>query len=92
MAEMLTTNDNPWSPFTQYEEWDAFDRGKGYFSNSLLARIVGPYSALTTDADVDEGLDAILRLPPLGIYERVTEGDYKPGAERRKRFMTTVAA
>lgn len=27
---MLTTEDNPFDPFTQYDEWYAFDYEKGY--------------------------------------------------------------
>lgn len=35
----LTTKDNPYNPFTQYDEWNAFDVRKGYNTNSYLARI-----------------------------------------------------
>lgn len=86
MAGMLTTVDNPWSPFTQYAEWDAFDRGKGYFSSSLLDRVVGSRSTFTEEEDIDDGIDTILAIPPSGVYERVLEKDYTQGAERRKRF------
>ena len=36
---MLTTVDNPFSPFEQYPQWFAFDYSHGYQSVSLLARI-----------------------------------------------------
>lgn len=36
---MLSTVDNPWNPFTQYDEWYAYDNAKGYATPSLLARI-----------------------------------------------------
>ncbi len=35
----LTTKDNPFSYFTQYDEWLAFDESKGYFTNELVARL-----------------------------------------------------
>jgi hypothetical protein len=36
---MLTTVDNPWNPFLNYDEWYAYDNAKGYGTPSLLARI-----------------------------------------------------
>ncbi len=30
MAVRLTTVDNPYDPFTQWDEWYAYDEGKGY--------------------------------------------------------------
>ena len=35
----LTTTDNPFDPFTQFDKWFAFDEAKGYHSCSYLARI-----------------------------------------------------
>lgn len=37
---MLTTDDNPYDPFTQWEQWDAYDRALGYNTTAMLARIV----------------------------------------------------
>ena len=36
----LTTKDNPFSYFDQYDEWLAFDEDKGYFTNALVARLM----------------------------------------------------
>lgn len=36
---MLSTVDNPFDPFTQFQQWYAFDTGMGYHSSSLLARV-----------------------------------------------------
>lgn len=36
---MLTTVDNPFDPFDQYDEWLKFDEDKGYFTNNVLARV-----------------------------------------------------
>jgi hypothetical protein len=36
---MLTTIDNPFNPFTQFDEWNAFDTQQGYYTCAYLARI-----------------------------------------------------
>ena len=36
---MLTTIDNPFNPFDQFDEWFAYDVSKGYHTCSYLARI-----------------------------------------------------
>lgn len=71
---MLTTIDNPFDPFTQYEEWDAYDRRSGYFSLGLLARIVRS-SREMSDADqaqaINDAVDEVVNVNALGIYRRV---------------------
>ena len=47
---MLSTSDNPWNPFTQFDEWNAFDLRAGYHSLQLAARsVVFPYGASPAD-------------------------------------------
>jgi hypothetical protein len=36
---MLTTVDNPFDPFTQFDEWFHWDEAAGYHTMSLLARL-----------------------------------------------------
>ncbi len=36
---MLTTIDNPYNPFTQFDRWYVFDCQKGYDTCAILARI-----------------------------------------------------
>ncbi len=75
----LTTIDNPYSPFTQHDEWFAFDLSKGYHTPSYLARIV--YSSMElSQADEDliiqDAIKEIVELNVLGIYRRVLPSDY----------------
>lgn len=35
----VTTEDNPFDPFTQFDDWDRFDQDKGYFTCNYIARI-----------------------------------------------------
>lgn len=39
IRHMLTTIDNPYDPFTEWDEWLGYDEGRGYYSSSLLARV-----------------------------------------------------
>ena len=53
----LTTKDNPYSFFNEYEEWNAFDEDKGYYTKALVARPVGE---INTSYNVDRFDEAIL--------------------------------
>lgn len=71
---MLTTVDNPYDPFTQYDEWWAFDQSAGYYTNELLARIAITSSELSeTDQDVamEEAIDEIVRENVSGMHKKV---------------------
>lgn len=77
---MLTTIDNPYNPFTQFDEWFAYDESKGYHTCSYLARIAKSSDELS-EADeslaIESAIDEIVNLNVLGIYKKVTENDYK---------------
>lgn len=76
---MLTTIDNPYNPFTQFEEWNSFDQSKGYNTSSFLARIVHSSLSLSQpdqDVSIENGIDEIIKYNTLGIYRKVTREDY----------------
>ena len=74
-AIMLTTIDNPFNPFTQWDEWKSFDEDKGYYTCAYLARIAKTSDELS-DADydlaVEEAIDEICELNTLGLYKKVS--------------------
>ena len=74
-AIMLTTIDNPFNPFTQWDEWKSFDEDKGYFTCSYLARIAKTSDGLS-DVDyelaVEEAINEICELNTLGLYKKVS--------------------
>lgn len=76
----LTTSDNPYSPFTQFDEWYAFDVGKGYNTCAYLARIAKTSPELS-DLDyseaVNEAIDEILRFNLTGNYRKVRPEDFE---------------
>lgn len=72
---MLTTVDNPFNPFTQFDAWYAYDTASGYHSLSFLARVVRTSDDMS-EADqslaIELGIDEIVRENVLGIYKKVS--------------------
>lgn len=77
---MVTTTDNPYNPFVQYDEWRALDEGLGYYTTGLLARYVVSSDELS-DADqalaITEGINDLLQDNPFGMYRKVSADFYK---------------
>lgn len=64
---MLTTVDNPYDPFTQFDNWYAFDEQKGYCSCGLIARLSPSLDDSESDLEqeaIDDAINAILDLFP----------------------------
>ena len=53
---MLTTIDNPFDPFTQFQDWYTFDCGKRYDTYNYLDRVVNITKDMTKK-EVDEAYD-----------------------------------
>ncbi len=71
---MITTIDNPYNPFTQFEDWKAFDEYKGYFTCEYLARISNTSPDLSDEEnslEMKRAIDEICRINSLGIYKKV---------------------
>lgn len=71
---MLTTVDNPYNPFVDFESWYAYDEGAGYHTTAFLARVVKTSHEIS-DADqslaLEAAIDEIVRENVLGIYRKV---------------------
>jgi hypothetical protein len=73
---MLTTVDNPYSPFDEFEEWYVFDVTAGYHTASFLGRIVKTSDQLSeADQDVatELAIDEIVKENTLGVYRKVVK-------------------
>ena len=72
---MLTTVDNPFDPFTQFDQWYAYDENAGYHTSALLARIVKSSDELS-EADqsvaIENAIDEIVRINANALYIKVT--------------------
>ena len=71
---MLTTIDNPFDPFTQWDEWKRFDEDMKYYSCCYLARIAKTSDDLS-DADnekaIEDAINEIVALNINGMYKKV---------------------
>jgi hypothetical protein len=73
---MLTTMDNPFSPFDEFGAWYAYDVSSGYHTCSFLARIVNHSNDLSEadeDLAVEQAIDEIIRENVSGIYKKVSK-------------------
>lgn len=75
---MLTTFDNPYNPYDQFDEWLMFDNEKGYNTCSYLARIANLSDDMTQKEEEDEiqrAIDEIMDNDFLNIYRRIRKND-----------------
>lgn len=60
----LTTKDNPYDPFTQFNDWYRFDMDNKYNSCGLLGRIARTSDQLSdkeNDEEVERAIDEIVK-------------------------------
>ncbi|NCA91990.1 hypothetical protein EOM82_01885 [bacterium] len=60
----ITTADNPYNPFTEWEQWLIYDRVNGYYSCERLASITTVSDQLSDDENYDtieEGINELIR-------------------------------
>lgn len=71
---MLTTVDNPYDPFEQFDDWFLFDEEKGYRSCGYLGRIARTSDELSDEEnalEVERAIDEIIKYDFLNIYKKV---------------------
>ena len=76
MAEsMLTTIDNPYDPFTQFDEWYNFDTASGYHTAALLSRIIKTSDDLPDGYQsqaIEDAIDEIVAENVSGVHRKVS--------------------
>lgn len=73
---LLTTFDNPFDPFEQFNDWFLFDIEKGYNSCGYLARIAkitNEMSQREIDQEIERAIDEIIDNDFLNLYKKVTK-------------------
>lgn len=72
---MLTTIDNPYDPFDQFEEWYTWDFNANYHTPAFLARVANTSESLTENLqtlEINRAIEEILKENVLGLYRKVT--------------------
>ena len=70
----LTTFDNPYDPFEDFDEWFRFDNDKGYGSCQILDRLTNINDRMTEkefNSEMERGIDALIKADPFNIYKKV---------------------
>lgn len=75
-AVMLTTIDNPFDPFMQWDHWKRYDEDKKYYTCNYLARIAKTSDDLSDEENskiIEMAIDEIVSLNINGLYKKVYE-------------------
>lgn len=71
---MLSTSDNPFDPFSEYDAWHTWDIASGYHTAEFLARVV-QFSDDLSDIDqekvLEDAIDECVRENVLGVFIKV---------------------
>lgn len=71
----LTTFDNPFDPFDQFDSWIQFDLDHHYNSCAYLDRIArtsDQLSEVENDKEIERAIDEIIQYDFMNIYKKVT--------------------
>lgn len=74
-AYALSTLDNPFNPFEQFDSWLRYDKDFGYNCCEKLARIAQVSDDMTEveiDEEVERAIDEIVKYDFLGVYVKVS--------------------
>lgn len=81
-ATFVTTLDNPYDYWTQFDQWYAFDIEKGYNTCCYVARLALTSNEMTENSYVEavnRAVDEIIRLNITGNYIKTVEKVTKKG-------------
>lgn len=85
-ACMLTTFDNPFNPFTHFDQWFLFDTEKGYNTCDYLGRIAKTSDEFTDEeyeTAIEEAMDEIIKFDFRNIYKKIYKDKEKQAAQER---------
>lgn len=78
---MLSTEGNPYNPWTEFDKWRAWDEQEGYYSLNLLARVAITSSELSEqlqDEAIEDAIQEIVTENVSGVHIKVAEPSDSP--------------
>lgn len=76
---MLTTVDNPFNPFTEFDEWFAYDTRMGYNTSSFLDRIAKVSDDISQPDQllaIQHAIDEIVEENVSGMWRKVSKDSF----------------
>lgn len=77
----LTTNDNPFNPSEDFDNWNLFDMEKGYSSCCYLARIARTSNGLSDEEnaqEIERAIDEIISNDVFNLYKKIVVEETAP--------------
>lgn len=74
MASMISTEDNPYDPRTDFGAWYMWDVGQGYNTSSYLARVASVsegFPEVVTDRQIEDAIDEIIAMHSGKLYVKL---------------------
>ena len=72
----ITTLDNPFDPFVDFDKWFQFDESKGYHSSRLVSKIALTSSELSDDDNtraIEAAIDFVVEMNPTGNMTKIVK-------------------
>jgi hypothetical protein len=73
-VHMLSTTDNPYDPFKEFSQWNAWDEAQGYYTLAFLGRMVKTSDELSDEDQsqaIEDAIEEIVRENVSGMYVKV---------------------
>ena len=95
----LTTIDNVWNPFTNFDEWLAFDISNQHYSSQTLAKIALVSDSLSDEEnrqELERAIDCIVAIDPsrefVKVYSDTFDMDMKKAMTSYQEWYSKIAA
>lgn len=78
---LLTTIDNPYNPWTNWDQWYDYDQRMGYCTCSYMARLMSTSDAMSDeecDREYEFAMNEITKYDVLGLYAKIKKNDQTP--------------
>ena len=72
----VTTLDNPFDPFSDFDNWKRFDEDHGYYTTELICRFLNVSDEFDDDLyneQVEEAVDKVVHYNFYGNYRKVVK-------------------